>query len=73
MNKLFRYTLQIVLLAGLVGAQPVLAQKGGKPKNNPPVAQDDAATVVQGNTVVIPVLENDSDPDLDPLTVQSVA
>ncbi len=70
MNKLLRYTLQIALLAGLVGAQPVWAQKGGE--NNPPVADDDAATVVQGNTVIIPVLKNDTDPEGDPLTVQSV-
>ena len=41
--------------------------------NQPPVAVDDAATTPSGQPVTIDVLANDSDPDGDPLTVQSVA
>jgi hypothetical protein len=42
------------------------------PVNRPPVAVNDTATVVQGASVGIPVLVNDSDPDGDPLTVTAV-
>ncbi len=44
----------------------------GPPPNRPPVAVDDAATTPSGQPVTINVLANDSDPDGDPLTVQSV-
>lgn len=37
--------------------------------NQPPVAVDDTATTQQGVAVTIPVLDNDSDPDGDPLTI----
>ena len=37
-----------------------------------PVANDDGATVVEGNSVVINVLANDSDADGDSLTISSV-
>lgn len=37
--------------------------------NRPPVALPDSARVVQGQTVTIPVLANDSDPDGDAITV----
>ncbi|MGF1445026.1 MAG: Ig-like domain-containing protein [Pikeienuella sp.] len=37
--------------------------------NNPPLAQDDTATTETGATVLVDVLANDTDPDLDPLTV----
>jgi len=40
--------------------------------NQPPVAQDDAAATVGGQTVQIDVLANDSDPDDDPLSIESV-
>ena len=40
-----------------------------EPVNNPPVANDDTAKTTQGLAVQIAVLENDSDPDGDPLTV----
>ncbi len=40
--------------------------------NNPPNAVDDAATVVEGGTVNIDVLTNDSDPEDDPLTIIAV-
>jgi hypothetical protein len=41
------------------------------PVNDPPVAVDDTASVVAGNSVGIPVVLNDSDPDgsIDPTTV----
>jgi hypothetical protein len=44
---------------------------GARP-NQPPVANDDAATTISGTPVTIAVLANDSDPDGDPLTLQSV-
>lgn len=37
--------------------------------NNPPVANDDSASVVAGGSVNIDVLANDDDPDDDPLVV----
>jgi hypothetical protein len=42
------------------------------PINTPPVAQDDAATTDEDTPATIDVLANDSDPDGDPLTVDSV-
>ncbi len=39
------------------------------PANEPPVATDDTATTDEGTPIVINVIENDSDPDGDPLTV----
>ncbi|MBC6481236.1 MAG: tandem-95 repeat protein [Hormoscilla sp. GM7CHS1pb] len=40
-----------------------------EPDNQPPIAQDDAATTTEGIAVTIPVLDNDSDPDNDPLEI----
>lgn len=42
------------------------------PSNNPPVAVGDSASVKAGQSVTIPVLANDYDPDGDPLTVTGV-
>jgi len=42
------------------------------PRNDPPVAQADARTAVEDETINIDVLANDTDPDDDDLTVQSV-
>ena len=39
----------------------------------PPVAVDDAVILDEDTTVLIPVLGNDSDPDLDPLHIASVS
>lgn len=39
--------------------------------DSPPVAEDDTATTNEGTPVTIDVLANDSDADLDPLTVTS--
>ena len=43
-----------------------------EPPNNPPVAANDTATTSQNTAVTIDVLNNDSDPDNDTLTVNSV-
>ena len=40
--------------------------------NNPPVAADDAAATDEDTAAAIDVLGNDSDPDGDPLSVESV-
>ena len=39
------------------------------PLNRAPVAADDRAEVVEGDSVTIDVLRNDRDPDNDPLTL----
>jgi hypothetical protein len=41
------------------------------PQNNPPVANDDSSTTAQDKAVDIDVLSNDSDPDGDPLHINS--
>src|SRR5260221_7767334 len=40
--------------------------------NRPPVANDDAATLDEDGAVDVPVLANDSDPDGDTLSVESI-
>jgi hypothetical protein len=40
-----------------------------EPLNRPPEARDDGVDVVNGGSVTVPVLLNDSDPDGDPLAV----
>jgi hypothetical protein len=40
-------------------------------QNQPPVAVDDAVVVPYETPTAIPVLDNDSDPDGDPLTIIS--
>jgi uncharacterized protein (DUF302 family) len=40
--------------------------------NSPPIAQNDTASTTPGNSVTIPVLANDSDPDGDTLVLLSV-
>ena len=44
---------------------------GGGNQNQAPVAVDDIASVAQDSSVLIPVLSNDSDPDGDPITIES--
>lgn len=39
------------------------------PVNDPPVAVNDTVTTVEDSMITIPVLQNDSDPEGDPLTV----
>ena len=43
------------------------------PGNNPPIANADTATTTAGTAVSIPVLNNDSDPDNNPLTIGAVS
>jgi len=43
------------------------------PANPPPIATDDSATVTSDSSILIPVLDNDSDPDGDDLVSQSVS
>ena len=43
------------------------------PVNHPPIANPDSATVTEGQTVVIPVLANDTDADGDALTIISTS
>ena len=43
-----------------------------QPPDQPPIAVNDTATTFTGTPVTIDVIANDSDPDGDPLTVQSV-
>jgi hypothetical protein len=69
LHSLPRKTLGLLFLLSLASGQLLFAQKNS---NQSPVALDDAATVLQGNSVIIPVLANDYDPDGDPLTVQNV-
>jgi hypothetical protein len=42
------------------------------PVNDPPTAQDDSATTGRGRSIAVAVLLNDSDPDADPLSIESV-
>jgi len=42
------------------------------PVNDPPMAQDDSKSVAEDTSLTIDVLANDSDPDGDSITVQSV-
>ena len=57
-----------------VSAIKVTAQKSPAqpPANQLPVAANDTATTPEGTAVTIGVLENDTDPDNNPLTVTSV-
>src|SRR4029078_5813292 len=48
------------------------AARGGAARSARPGAVDDAATTTSGQPVTVDVIANDSDPDGDPLTVQSV-
>ncbi|UCD37354.1 MAG: tandem-95 repeat protein [Fidelibacterota bacterium] len=66
----FKYSRKLIILLCLLSVQFIWAQKNKD--NNDPVAVDDAATVVQGETVIIPVLANDYDVDGDPLSIQRV-
>jgi uncharacterized repeat protein (TIGR01451 family) len=49
----------------------VLVVPDGAP-NSPPVAGDDSASVVPGRSVTIPVLDNDQDPDGDPIQLVAI-
>ncbi|MGH8171781.1 MAG: Ig-like domain-containing protein, partial [Rhodanobacteraceae bacterium] len=66
-----RFTYTIDDGRGGTASANVTVTVGARP-NQPPVANDDAATTVAPAPVTINVLTNDSDPDGDPLTLQSV-
>lgn len=60
---------------------PAISEKTGRiadgdddgAPNQAPVAEDDTARTSVGSTVTVRVLDNDFDPDIDPLTIQSVS
>ncbi|WP_252228327.1 Ig-like domain-containing protein [Caldicoprobacter algeriensis] len=49
-----------------------IAKLSQKPKNAAPVAADDTAKTDQGTSAIIKVLDNDSDPDNDTLTITNI-
>ena len=53
------------------GMQPAITQTVNVTINQPPVAVDDTAVTYTGQTITIPVMSNDTDPDGDTLTIQS--
>ncbi|MBC7895377.1 MAG: cadherin-like domain-containing protein [Cytophagaceae bacterium] len=57
---------------GNPGAIAVTIADNDAPVNQAPIAQPDNATTPMVTTITIPVLANDSDPDLDPLSVTTV-
>ena len=66
------FTYQISDGRGGTDSATVTVHVAADPDNNPPVANDDTARVMKGSAIDIPVLDNDFDPDGDPLTVISV-
>ena len=60
----------LALLVSLVG--PAAPATAADP-NTPPVAVEDIAAMVAGQTITVSPLANDSDPDGDPLSLVSVA
>ena len=58
---------------GIVYSPPVTVTITVDPAPDPPVAVDDTAGTDEQTAVVVPVLANDTDPDGDPLTVDSVS
>ena len=48
-----------------------ITSEGDPPPNNNPIAIDDTATTDINTPITIPVLTNDSDPDNDPITIQT--
>ena len=57
---------------GMVSADAVVTVTVAPPPNAHPVAGNDSATVVIGSSVTIDVLQNDSDPDGDPIAVVTI-
>ena len=54
------------------GTQATVTVAVADPTSTPPVAVDDSVTTAEDTPVVIAVLANDSDPDSDPLSLQSL-
>ncbi len=67
-NASFNYTIQDA--QGLIGTSVVVITVTSV--NDPPTAVDDAATVAEDGSVVVAVRANDSDVELQPLTVTAV-
>jgi len=65
-------TVGVAVAAGIAGSAliviPAMAQTG----NQPPVANDDTYAIVQNTATPLAVLTNDTDPESDTLTIQSV-
>jgi gliding motility-associated-like protein len=66
-------TVSVVVCDNNGGCDTVLVIIDVTPVNDPPIAVDDAASTPQDTPVDIDVLNNDSDPDSDPITVTSAA
>jgi len=69
-DKVGTYTAQLAVGDGCRISAPDIVMITAT--NRQPIALDDAATTTQDTPVTIPVLANDNDPDLDPLTVTGV-
>ncbi|WP_170330703.1 LamG-like jellyroll fold domain-containing protein [Ruegeria arenilitoris] len=63
---------EVTVTDGLGGFDTEVVNVTVNPENDPPQANDDAATTSEGNAVAIDVLVNDGDVDGDLLVVQSV-
>ncbi|NJD69712.1 MAG: PKD domain-containing protein [candidate division NC10 bacterium] len=67
------YVGQLIVNDGFEDSLPdTVAISATPPPNRPPVAGDDAAVTDENAVVGIAVLGNDSDPDVDPLTITAV-
>lgn len=60
---------EISTVSGIINSDGSIGQIS---ENNPPIANDDSATVTEGESIVIDVLANDSDPDGDALMITSI-
>lgn len=67
------YVLQLIVNDGTLDSTPDRVSVRFDRPNSPPVAVDDAASTQAGVGVSIAVLANDSDPDGDPLQIESVS
>ena len=64
----FRYTVS----DGKGGTDTAMVFVAVAPVNDPPAAQDDSSAAERDTPIAISVLRNDSDPDADPLSIESV-
>ncbi|SFD71854.1 Ig-like domain-containing protein, partial [Pseudoalteromonas denitrificans] len=76
MKPVIKFTNSILMLSLLIGCgggsdkeKPVVKPK---PVNQAPIAVDDVVTLLQDQQVNIDVLNNDNDPENDPLTITGV-
>ncbi|MCP4179367.1 MAG: tandem-95 repeat protein [bacterium] len=59
--------------ASLLPTNVLLSGEGGNPANAPPKANDDTTTTNMGTPILVQVLDNDTDPDSDLLTITSTS